>query len=107
MTNIQRMIQMTYEQEDDFKLLKRRILGIGFGLPEGQIFTFHDLNRRANVQCSKAVQQNVGRWFAYFVKQAPRVPFIIIGKDTHGHLVYLKTGPNPHYNSNTSKGGDC
>ena len=57
-----------------------------------------------NVQ--KAVQQNVGRWFAYFVKHAPRVPFIIIGKDTHGHLVYLKTGPNPHYNSNTSKGGD-
>lgn len=35
MTNIQRMIQMTYEQEDDFKLLKRRILGIGFVLPEG------------------------------------------------------------------------
>lgn len=59
---------MTYEQEDDFKLLKRRILGIGFVLPEGQVFTFHDLNRRANVQCSKAVQQNVGRWFAYFVK---------------------------------------
>ncbi|HDG1733612.1 TPA: DUF1413 domain-containing protein, partial [Staphylococcus aureus] len=55
---------MTYEQEDDFKLLKRRILGIGFVLPEGQVFTFHDLNRRANVQCSKAVQQNVGRWFA-------------------------------------------
>ena len=54
MTNIQRMIQMTYEQEDDFKLLKRRILGIGFVLPEGQVFTFHDLNRRANVQCSKS-----------------------------------------------------
>lgn len=96
---------MTYEQEDDFKLLKRRILGIGFVLPEGQVFTFHDLNRRANVQCSKAVQQNVGRWFAYFVKHAPNVPFIVIGKDTHGHLVYLKTGPNPQHNSNPSKGG--
>lgn len=96
---------MTYEQEDDFKLLKRRILGIGFVLPEGQVFTFHDLNRRANVQCSKAVQQNVGRWFAYFVKHAPRVPFVIIGKNTHGHLVYLKTGPNPYNNSNPSKGG--
>ena len=52
----------------------------------------------------KSCTTNVGRWFAYFVKHAPRVPFIIIGKDTHGHLVYLKTGPNPHYNSNTSKG---
>ncbi|HDE8427075.1 MULTISPECIES: cassette chromosome ssDNA-binding protein [Staphylococcus] len=96
---------MPYKQEDDFKMLKNRTLGIAFNTSEGQTFTFHDLNSRANVQCSKAVQQNVGRWFAYFVKHAPRVPFIIIGKDTHGHLVYLKTGPNPHYNSNPSKGG--
>ena len=72
--------------------IKNRILGISINLPEGQTFTFHDLNRRANVSCSKAVQQNVGRWFAYFVKHAPNVPFIVIGKDTHGHLVYLKTG---------------
>ncbi|HDY9465762.1 cassette chromosome ssDNA-binding protein [Staphylococcus argenteus] len=98
---------MYFNQSDRFEQLKKKILGISFNLPEGEEFTFHDLNSRANVQCSKAVQQNVGRWFAYFVKQAPRVPFIIIGKDTHGHLVYLKTGPNPHYNSNTSKGGDC
>ncbi|MRW57627.1 cassette chromosome ssDNA-binding protein [Staphylococcus aureus] len=96
---------MTYNQKDDFKELKRRILGIVFDLPEGQTFTFHDLNSRANVQCSKAVQQNVGRWFAYFVKHAPRVPFVIIGKNTHGHLVYLKTGPSPYNNSNPSKGG--
>ena len=96
---------MTYEQEDDFKLLKRRILGIGFGLPEGQTFTFHDLNRRANVQCSKAVQQNVGRWFAYFVKYALSVPFIIIGKNTNGHLVYMKVRPNPLNDNNSSKGG--
>ena len=95
---------MTYNQKDDFKELKRRILGIVFDLP-GQTFTFHDLNSRANVQCSKAVQQNVGRWFAYFVKHAPRIPFVIIGKNTHGHLVYLKTGPNPYNNSNPSKGG--
>ena len=98
---------MTYNQKDDLKELKRRILGIVFDLPEGKTFTFHDLNSRANVQCSKAVQQNVGRWFAYFVKHAPRVPFVIIGKNTHGHLVYLKTGPNPYNISNTSKGGDC
>ncbi|MCG2001811.1 single-stranded DNA-binding protein [Staphylococcus epidermidis] len=98
---------MSYKQEDDFITLKNRTLGIAFNISEGQTFTFHYLNSRANVQCSKAVQQNVGRWFAYFVKHAPRVPFIIIGKDTHGHLVYLKTGPNPHHNSNTSKGGDC
>ncbi|HHD6772266.1 TPA: single-stranded DNA-binding protein [Staphylococcus aureus] len=96
---------MYFNQSDKFEQLKKKILGISFNLPEGEEFTFHDLNSRANVQCSKAVQQNVGRWFAYFVKHAPRVPFIIIGKDTHGHLVYLKTGPNPHYNSNLSKGG--
>ncbi|MBS6893703.1 MAG: hypothetical protein KH169_00885 [Staphylococcus epidermidis] len=40
---------MTYNQKDDFKELKRRILGIVFDLPEGQTFTFHDLNSRANV----------------------------------------------------------
>lgn len=98
---------MAYYQEDDFKNLKKRTLGIAFNLPTGQTFTFHDLNSRANVQCSKAVQQNVGRWFAYFVKHAPRVPFIIIGKNTHGHLVYRKIGPNPYNNSKPSKGGGC
>ena len=98
---------MYFNQSDKFEQLKKKILGISFNLPEGEEFTFHDLNSRANVQCSKAVQQNVGRGVAFFVHQAPRVLFIIIGKDTHGHLVYLKTGPNPHYNSNTSKGGDC
>ncbi|TGE17880.1 cassette chromosome ssDNA-binding protein [Staphylococcus petrasii] len=96
---------MSYKQEDDFKQLKDRILGIAFNVPVGGTFTFHNLNSRANVSCSKAVQQNVGRWFAYFVKHAPNVPFIVIGKDTHGHLVYLKTGPNPQHNSNPSKGG--
>lgn len=96
---------MSCNQEDDFKQLKRRILGIAFGLPEGQTFTFHNLNRRANVPCSKAVQQNVGRWFAYFVKHAPRVPFIIIGKNTNGHLVYMKVRPNPLNDNNPSKGG--
>lgn len=96
---------MSCNQEDDFKQLKRRILGIAFGLPEGQTFTFHNLNRRANIPCSKAVQQNVGRWFAYFVKHAPRVPFIIIGKNTNGHLVYMKVRPNPLNDNNPSKGG--
>lgn len=95
---------MSYKQEDDFKKLKNRILGISINLPEGQTFTFHDL---LLCKCTmlKAVQQNVGRWFAYFVKQAPRVPFIIIGKNTNGHLVYMKVGPNPLNDSNPSKGG--
>ena len=96
---------MSYKQEDDFITLKNRTLGIAFNTSEGQTFTFHDLNSRANVQCSKAVQQNVGRWFAYFVKHAPRVPFIIIGKNTNGHLVYMKVRPNPLNDSNPSKGG--
>ena len=96
---------MYFNQSDKFEQLKKKILGISFNLPEGEEFTFHDLNSRANVQCSKAVQQNVGRWFAYFVKHAPRVPFIIIGKNTNGHLVYMKVGPNPLNDSNPSKGG--
>ena len=95
---------MSYKQEDDFTKLKNRILGISFNVPVGK-FTFHDLNRRANVPCSKAVQQNVGRWFAHFVKHAPRVPFIIIGKNTNGHLVYMKVRPNPLNDNNPSKGG--
>lgn len=61
---------MYFNQSDKFEQLKKKILGISFNLPEGEEFTFHDLNSRANVQCSKAVQQNVGRWFAYFVKHA-------------------------------------
>ncbi|WP_426443747.1 cassette chromosome ssDNA-binding protein [Staphylococcus xylosus] len=96
---------MYNNQSDKFEQLKKKILGIAFNLPEGEEFTFHDLNSRANVTCSKEIQQNVGRWFAYFVKHAPRVPFIIIGKNTNGHLVYLKVGPNPLNNSNPSKGG--
>ncbi|MCM5673475.1 cassette chromosome ssDNA-binding protein [Staphylococcus hominis] len=96
---------MSYKQEDDFTKLKNRILGISFNVPVGGKFTFHDLNRRANVPCSKAVQQNVGRWFAHFVKHAPRVPFIIISKNTNGHLVYMKVRPNPLNDNNPSKGG--
>lgn len=51
---------MYFNQSDKFEQLKKKILGISFNLPEGEEFTFHDLNSRANVQCSKAVQQNVG-----------------------------------------------
>lgn len=88
-----------------FLLLKRKVLGIAFNLKTGAVFTFNDLNLASNVICPTTVQQEVGRWFAYFVKHTSNVPFIVIGKDTHGHLVYLKTGPNPQHNSNPSKGG--
>lgn len=40
---------MPYKQEDDFKMLKNRTLGIAFNTSEGQTFTFHDLNSRAKV----------------------------------------------------------
>lgn len=89
----------------EFYLLKKRAMGVAFNLPVGTQFTFHDLNMKAHVICSIKVQQDVGRWFAYFVKQAPRVPFIIIGKDSSGNLIYCKVGPNPHHNSNYHKGG--
>lgn len=88
-----------------FLLLKRKVLGIAFNLKTGAVFTFNDLNLASNVFCPTTVQQEVGRWFAYFVKHAPSVPFIIIGKNTNGHLVYMKVGPNPLNDNNPSKGG--
>ncbi|MFI8613815.1 cassette chromosome ssDNA-binding protein [Staphylococcus capitis] len=86
-------------------MLKRKVLGIAFNLKTGAVFTFNDLNLASNVICPTTVQQEVGRWFAYFVKHAPSVPFIIIGKNTNGHLVYMKVGPNPLNDNNPSKGG--
>ena len=92
------------EKNKEFYLLKKRATGVAFNLPVGTQFTFHDLNMKAHVICSTKVQQDVGRWFAYFVKHAPRVPFVIIGKDSNGHLIYRKVGPNPHHNNNYQKG---
>ncbi|MGT2356866.1 DUF1413 domain-containing protein [Staphylococcus aureus] len=87
MTNIQRMIQITYEQKDDFKKLKNRILGISINLPEGQTFTFHEFLTVVQMyRVLKQYNKMLGYWFAYFVKHAPRVPFIIIGKNTNGDL---------------------
>ncbi|MEB7366720.1 hypothetical protein NEN43_08230 [Staphylococcus borealis] len=42
----------------------------------------------------------------YFVKHTPSVPFIIIGKNSKGNLVYLKTGPNPKRQKRNWKGGN-
>ncbi|MDW3898254.1 DUF1413 domain-containing protein [Staphylococcus saprophyticus] len=89
----------------DFEELKRKCLGAAFSLSEDTTFTFHDLNVKTDIRCSTEVQQDVGRWFAYFVKHAPCVPFVIIGKNTNGNLVYRKTGPNPRHINNHQKGG--
>ncbi|MCD0831871.1 single-stranded DNA-binding protein [Staphylococcus aureus] len=94
-------------KSQEFKDLLDADLAIAFNLAVGTEFTISDLTQKSGITCSIDVQREVGRWFAYFVKHAPRVPFVIIGKNSHGHLVYLKTGPNPYNNSNTSKGGDC
>ena len=37
---------MYYNQSAKFEELKKKILGIAFNLPEGEEFTFHDLNSR-------------------------------------------------------------
>lgn len=92
-------------KSQEFKDLLDADLAIAFNLAVGTEFTISDLTQKSGITCSRDVQREVGRWFAYFVKHAPRVPFVIIGKNTHGHLVYLKTGPNPYNNSNPSKGG--
>ena len=82
---------MKYKGEE-FNELKRRRLGVAFSLSEDTTFTFHDLKIKTET-CSTELQQEVGRWFAYFVKHAPNVPFVIIGKNSSGNLVYRKTGP--------------
>ncbi|MCD8861480.1 single-stranded DNA-binding protein [Mammaliicoccus sciuri] len=89
----------------DFDELKRKCLGAAFSLSEDTTFTFHDLNVKTDITCSTEVQQDVGRWFAYFVKHAPNVPFVIIGKNSSGNLVYRKTGPNPMRHKSNWKGG--
>ncbi|HDD1020983.1 TPA: DUF1413 domain-containing protein [Staphylococcus aureus] len=95
---------MKYKGED-FNELKRRRLGAAFNLDVDTTFTFHDLNAKTDITCSTEVQQDVGRWFAYFVKHAPNVPFVIIGKNSSGNLVYRKTGANPMRHKNNWKGG--
>lgn len=89
-----------------FLLLKRRACGVAFNLAIGQDFTFNDLNLASGVTCSTKVQQDVGRWFAYFVKHKPSIPFVIIGKNSNGNLVYRKTGPNPMRHKSNWKGGN-
>ncbi|ENL46623.1 MULTISPECIES: cassette chromosome ssDNA-binding protein [Staphylococcus] len=93
-------------KSQEFKDLLDADLAIAFNLAVGTEFTISDLTQKSGITCSRDVQREVGRWFAYFVKNAPNVPFVIIGK-RNGNLLYLKTGPNPYNNSNTSKGGDC
>ena len=85
---------MKYEGEE-FNELKRRRLGVAFSLSEDTTFTFHDLKIKTET-CSTELQQEVGRWFAYFV---------IIGKNSSGNLVYRKTGPNPMRHKSNWKGG--
>lgn len=88
----------------EFNELKRRRLSVAFSLSEDTTFTFHDLKIK-NETCSTELQQEVGRWFAYFVKHAPNVPFVIIGKNSSGNLVYRKTGSNPMRHKSNWKGG--
>lgn len=93
---------MKYKGEE-FNELKRIRLSAAFSLSEDTTFTFHDLKVKTD-KCSTELQQEVGRWFAYFVKHAPNVPFVIIGKNSKGNLVYLKTGPNPMLHKRNWKG---
>ena len=88
----------------DFNQLKRKITGIAFSIPVGTIFTFNDLNSKSGVVCATDVQQDVGRWFAYFVKHTPNIPFEIIGYRGTS-LLYRKIRPNPMHHKRTWKGG--
>ena len=94
---------MKYKGEE-FNELKRRRLGAAFSLSEDTTFTFHDLKIKTET-CSTELQQEVSSWFEYFVKHAPNVPFVIIGKNSSGNLVYRKTGPNPMRHKSNWKGG--
>lgn len=94
---------MTYKSQE-FINLKNADLAIANNLQKGTEFTIGDLTKKSGLNCSRDVQREVGRWFAYFVKHTPSIPFIIIGK-RNGSLLYKKTGPNPLNNSTPSKGG--
>ena len=80
------------------------VIAKAFQQSVGSMFTYSELTKKSGINCSRDVQREVGRWFAYFVKHTPSIPFIIIGK-RNGSLLYKKTGPNPLNNSNPSKGG--
>ncbi|WP_260846743.1 single-stranded DNA-binding protein, partial [Staphylococcus epidermidis] len=73
---------MYFNQSHKFHHLKNKILPISFNLPQPQQFTFHHFNTRANLQCSKPLQQNLGPSFPYFLKHPPPLPFIIIRNHT-------------------------
>ncbi|MDT0742953.1 DUF1413 domain-containing protein [Staphylococcus epidermidis] len=96
---------MTYKSQE-FINLKNADLAIANNLQKGTEFTIGDLTKKSGLNCSRDVQREVGRWFAYFVKHTPSIPFIIIGKK-NGSLLYQKIGPNPLNDSNPSKGGGC
>ncbi|EHJ07407.1 cassette chromosome ssDNA-binding protein [Staphylococcus simiae] len=81
------------KKENDFYELRKRIIRLAYNLPKGKEFTFNDLNSAAHFICSTAIQQDVGRWFAYFVKHTPRVPFEIIGYNGTS-LLYRKNASN-------------
>ena len=94
---------MQYKGEE-FNEVKRRRLGVAFSLSEDPTFTFHDLKIKTET-CSTELQQDVGRWFSYFIKNMPNVPFVIIGKNSNRNLVYRKTRPNPMRHKSNWKGG--
>mgnify|MGYP002714130455 FL=1 len=94
---------MTYKSQE-FINLKNADLAIANNLQKGTEFTIGDLTKKSGLNCSREVQCEVGRWFAYFVKYTPSIPFIIIGKK-NGSLLYQKIGPNPLNDSDPSKGG--
>ncbi|HDF5808937.1 DUF1413 domain-containing protein [Staphylococcus hominis] len=94
---------MTYKSQE-FINLKNADLAIANNLQKGTEFTIGDLTKKSGLNCSRDAQREVGRWFAYFVKHTPSIPFIIIGKK-NGSLLYKKIGPNPLNDSNPSKGG--
>ncbi len=80
-------------------------IAVAFELPEGTTFTFNNLKEYIYCSCCTKDQQEAGRRFAYFVKHATNVPFVIIGKNSSGNLVYRKTRPNPMRHKSNWKGG--
>lgn len=80
-------------------------IAVAFELPEGTTFIFNNLKEHIYCSCCTKDQQEAGRRFAYFVKHATNVPFVIIGKNSSGNLVYRKTGPNPMRHKSNWKGG--
>ncbi|MGV3066542.1 cassette chromosome ssDNA-binding protein, partial [Staphylococcus simulans] len=65
-----------------------------FYLGRGKDFTFKDLNLASHFNFSKDGKKEFCPWFAKFLKTRQNSPFVIIGTNSNGNVLYRKTETN-------------